>query len=106
MKRESIRGLLRNYNEVMFTDKAILRCRQRGIDKESVTGHLLNPKSLIHCKEEESQQSGEHKYMLWFRLSHARTLAVRVTINEKIKVITAYIIINKIQRGMWSRWKM
>ena len=45
------------------------------------------------------------KYKLYFELSHARTLMVVVALGEKIKVITPKIIINKMQKGMWSKWK-
>ncbi|MCD6495716.1 MAG: hypothetical protein J7K54_00415 [Candidatus Aenigmarchaeota archaeon] len=100
MKRETIRKMLKNYKHVTYTRHAELRCNVRGIDKSLVEKHLLNPNKLIHVKQE-----GELKYKVYFELSHARTLMVVIALGEKIKVITPKIIINKMQKGMWSKWK-
>lgn len=92
--------MLRNYNEVSYTDHAKKRCNVRSLPRKMIDENLLNPNKLINVKQE-----GELKYKLYFELSHARTLMVIVSLHEKIKVITAKIIINKMQKGMWSKWK-
>lgn len=104
MRRETIRKLLRNYKNVVFTKKAEIRCVQRGIDKKLVEDNVLNPRSLIYVIDEGQPTTYEHKYKLGFRLSNARTLIVRITINKRIKIITSYIILNKVQKGLWLRW--
>lgn len=100
MKRENIRKMLRNYSEVSYTKHAEIRCIARSIPSKIIEENLLNPGNLIHAKQE-----GELKYKLYFSISHARTLMVIVSLQETIKVITAKIIINKMQKGLWSRWQ-
>lgn len=100
MKRESVRKLLRNYDTIEFTKHAEIQCKQRDISKKEVEYNIINPKNLIEVKVE-----GELKYKLYFKVSNARTLVVRVVLCQSIKVITTYIIINKLQKSTWLKWK-
>lgn len=107
MRIEEIRKWLKKYKEtdIYFTRKAEIRCNQRRIDKETVKNNLLSPKNLIHKIEEGEAGENEYKFRIAFKISNARTLVIRLTLNERIKIITVYEILNKIQKGMWLRWK-
>jgi len=58
MRRETIRKLLRNYKNVVFTKKAEIRCVQRGIDKKLVEDNVLNPRPLIYVIDEGQPTPG------------------------------------------------
>jgi len=107
MRKSDVYKWLKRYSEdkIYFTKKAKIRCRQRKIPEKLIRDNLLSPIKMIHVKEEDQPNPNEYKFKLYFKISNVQTLCVRLTLNEKIKIITTYIIINKLQKGMWLKWK-
>jgi len=107
MKKNDMRRWLKKYSpeDIEFTQHAKIRCSQRRISVDLLEDNLLNPKNLIFIKEEGNPGHNKYKFKLYFKLSNARTLCIRVIINKSLKVITSYIIVNKIQKGLWLKWK-
>ncbi len=105
MKRQNLREWLKSFGEdkIIISSHVAQDRAYRGIKEEVIRQNLMNPKNLIRATEQESLNPSEFKYKLWFRLSRARTLGLIITLNERIKVKTAYEIVNKWQKRMW--WK-
>ena len=109
MKRENIRRWLRRYREVDIVYSKHVREDKfnTGKVKESdVRRNLLDPAALEQAVEQEALNPKEYKYKLRFKLSRAKDLGVVVQMNDKLKVVTAYLIEHKWQKRMaWWLWK-
>ncbi|MFQ5648188.1 MAG: hypothetical protein ACE5FW_03040 [Candidatus Aenigmatarchaeota archaeon] len=106
MRRKEFKARLKKCTDVTHSRHVIEDKYERGIVKrKNVENNLKNPERLIRFREEESIKSGTFKYKVWFALSRAKVLGVVVELNDKTHVITAWEIINKWQKKVWSIWK-
>ena len=107
MRLADIKRWLRKYNEENITLTFHVtheKCPYYGIKPKIILDNLLNPSNLIGFKK-SSININESKYKLYFKLSGQRTITLVVEFNEKLRVITIYLIRNKWQKRLRLAWK-
>ena len=108
MKRKTFKARLKLCTNIGIThSKHVIEDKyDRGVVKrKDVENNLKNPERLIRFKEEESIKPNIVKYKVWFALSRSKVLGVVVELNDNAHVVTAWEIINKWQKKVWSVWK-
>ncbi|MBW1731418.1 MAG: hypothetical protein JRJ75_11090 [Deltaproteobacteria bacterium] len=107
MRLADVRRRLRGYDKASIHLKRHVteeKCPYYGIPPGTVLENLLNPRNLIRVSK-TSININEDKYKLYFRLSRQRILVVVAEFNEKLKVITIYLVISRWQKRVVPVWK-
>jgi len=96
MSLQKMKEKLKKYRKenILLSSHVLKRCVQRKISPKTIVESILRPSGLTEVIEELISKT-ESKYKLVFQLSNARNLALIVAMNDRIEVITAWIMINK-----------
>ena len=108
MKRKDLEKWLREYKgrEIDYTAHVIRDKFRLGIViEDDIERNLRNPEKLVRVMPQEPLTGDQRKFKLYFKISSAKTLCIVAVLNEIIKVITAYIILEKLQRRVRPKWR-
>jgi len=93
MNIEEIKKKLKTCTEddIILKEHSLIKCFQRGITREMIIDHVLNPEKLIDMIEQEPKYLGEKKFKLIFEMSRNKSFIVVITINKKLNIVTTLI---------------
>ncbi len=100
--REELKNKLKKYSrgDIVFTQHALIRARQRNINLNEIIDNIVNPERLIFAKKQKAENPDEEKYDCYFLYSNTLCHRYVLIINKRIIICTVIKINRRWQRRL------
>ncbi len=77
-----------NREDIIISDHALIRLKQRQISEAEIIENIINPKRLQYAIKQEPNHSGEEKFDRYFNYSKTQCHRYVIVIKNKVVVVT------------------
>ncbi len=95
-----------NKDDVIISDHALIRLKQRQITEAEIIENIINPKRLQYAIKQEADRPGEEKFDCYFDYSKTQCHRYVLVIKNKVIVVTVVKVNRRWQKIVEKKLKL